>query len=222
VEVTEGTIAAVPARSYRLYDPLAQILDDVGERWALLVLRELMAGPQRYTDLSTLLPGLGTAQLAARLRQLRAAGLIDHTPAHAYHLTDQGQRLEPAIYALTRIGLAPLRPLPGPATAYRPTWAAFALRALADTAPVTAPAATFRTMIENVTFWSTTGAHGTATSSREPQPPGSPPTAATDTITAFALAQHTLTVEAAAAQHRLRWVGSAEELVLWTAAHQLR
>lgn len=209
------------ARSYQLYDPLAQILDDVGERWALLVLRELTAGPQRYTDLSIRLPGLGTAQLAARLRQLRAAGLIDHTPANAYYLTDQGQRLEPAIHALTRIGLTRLRPLAGSATAYRPTWAAFALRALADTAPVTAQAVTFRTMIENVTFWSTTGTHGVTTSSHQPQTPDSPPTATTDTITAFALAQHALTVETAATRHRLHWDGTADELAQWTAAHQL-
>ena len=100
----------VTGRTYGFYDPLAQALDDTGERWALLVVRELLDGPRRYGELQQRLPGLSTARLADRLRELRAAGLIED----GYALTEQGRRLAPAIYALTRFGLARLRPLAAP------------------------------------------------------------------------------------------------------------
>ena len=62
------------AKRYDQYCPLAHALDLVGDRWALLVVRELMRGPKRYTDLVDGLPGIGTNILAARLRDLEQAG----------------------------------------------------------------------------------------------------------------------------------------------------
>ena len=62
------------AKRYDQYCPMAHALDLVGERWALLVVRELMHGPKRYTDLVGGLPGIGTNILAARLRDLEAGG----------------------------------------------------------------------------------------------------------------------------------------------------
>ena len=75
-----------------------------------------------------------SSRAGSRRPQLRAAGLIED----GYALTDQGQRLLPAIHALTRFGLARLRPLPGTAIAYRPSFAAYALRARADAAAIPA------------------------------------------------------------------------------------
>src|SRR3989442_1147815 len=63
------------AKHYDQYCPVAHALDVVGDRWALLVVRELMQGPKRYTDLAEGLPGIGTNILAARLPELEAAGV---------------------------------------------------------------------------------------------------------------------------------------------------
>src|SRR3954452_5569190 len=63
-------------KRYDQYCPIARALDLVGDRWALLVVRELMHGPKRYTDLVDHLPGIGTNILAARLRDLEGAGVV--------------------------------------------------------------------------------------------------------------------------------------------------
>jgi len=89
---------------------LATALDVVGERWTLLIARELLLGPQRFTDLAERLVGLSPNLLASRLRHLRDQGVIaqvDLPPPAArtvYELTDIGWGLEPAISALTRWG----------------------------------------------------------------------------------------------------------------------
>jgi hypothetical protein len=64
------------AKKYDQYCPLAHALELIGERWTLLLVRELMHGPQRYTDLADRLPGIGTNILASRLRDLEAAGVV--------------------------------------------------------------------------------------------------------------------------------------------------
>jgi DNA-binding HxlR family transcriptional regulator len=68
------------ARSYHQYCPVAHALDLVGERWSLLVVRELLNGPLRYSDLRERLPGCGTNILAARLKQLETSGIGYHRP----------------------------------------------------------------------------------------------------------------------------------------------
>ena len=81
-------------KSYSQYCPVAHALDLVGERWALLIVRELMLGQRRYTDLAEALPKIGTNILAARLRDLEAAGIVRKArlppPAavSVYELTD--------------------------------------------------------------------------------------------------------------------------------------
>jgi DNA-binding HxlR family transcriptional regulator len=100
----------VSRRQYGQFCPLAKALDVLGERWTLLIVRELLAGPKRYTDLRAGLPGLATDLLAARLRDLQEAGVIDRrevpppTPATVYELTARGQALQPAIRELARWG----------------------------------------------------------------------------------------------------------------------
>src|SRR5690348_10881807 len=66
----------VMAKTYDHYCPMAHALDMVGDRWELLIVRELLPGPKRYTDLAEGLPGIGTNILAARLRDLEHNGVI--------------------------------------------------------------------------------------------------------------------------------------------------
>src|SRR6185437_6886764 len=91
---------------------IARALDVVGERWALLVVRELLLGPKRFTDLRAGLPNVGPDMLSARLRDLEAAGVLRHhklpppASARVYELTERGRELEPGILALGRWGAA--------------------------------------------------------------------------------------------------------------------
>jgi DNA-binding HxlR family transcriptional regulator len=114
-------------KSYRQRCPLARALDVVGDRWALLVVRELSLGPRRYTDLAAGLPGIGTNVLATRLAELQDAGVITReslpppTPATVYRLTDAGWALRPALDALRTWGAVHGRP-PADGDALRPGW----------------------------------------------------------------------------------------------------
>src|SRR5919106_1845256 len=89
---------------------IARALDVVGERWALLVVRELLLGPKRFTDLRTGLPHVSPDVLAQRLRELEQDGVVRRRtlapPAgsRVYELTDRGRELEPVILALGRWG----------------------------------------------------------------------------------------------------------------------
>lgn len=114
-------------KSYGERCPLARALDLVGERWTLLVVRELLLGPRRYTDLIDGLPGVGTNILAARLADLQAAQLVTKhtlpppTAVTVYELTEYGRALRPSIRALSDWG----ERYGAPATAsqaVRPAW----------------------------------------------------------------------------------------------------
>jgi DNA-binding HxlR family transcriptional regulator len=102
-------------RRYGQFCPLAKALDILGERWTLLIVRELLTGPKRYTDLRGELPGLATDLLAARLRELQDTGVIERrevpppTPATIYELTERGYALKAAILELARWGRPLLR-----------------------------------------------------------------------------------------------------------------
>ena len=122
------------AKHYGQYCPVAHALELVGERWSLLVVRELLGGPKRYTDLAGALPGIGTNILANRLRDLETAGVIEKRrlppPAAAtvYELTEYGEELREPLYALGRWGARSL----GPPTAkdnLAPGWLVNAVRA---------------------------------------------------------------------------------------------
>jgi DNA-binding HxlR family transcriptional regulator len=100
----------MPRRSYDQYCPLARALDLVGERWTLLIIRELQAGPRRYTDLHADLPGVSTDMLASRLKEMERDGLVVRrrvAPPFAswvYELTPRGKALLPALTALADWG----------------------------------------------------------------------------------------------------------------------
>jgi DNA-binding HxlR family transcriptional regulator len=102
-------------KRYDQYCPVAHALDLVGERWALLVVRELMRGPKRYTDLAESL-GIGTNILAARLRDLEAYGVVTKrrlpppAASRVYELTEYGRELRGALRELALWGARSLGP----------------------------------------------------------------------------------------------------------------
>ena len=103
-------------KRYDDYCPVAHALGLVGERWALLVVLELMRGPKRYTDLAENLRGIGTNILASRLRDLEAAGVVTKrtlappAASKVYELTDYGCELRPVIRELALWGARSLGP----------------------------------------------------------------------------------------------------------------
>jgi DNA-binding HxlR family transcriptional regulator len=120
-------------RSYGQYCTVARALDVVGERWTLLLVRELSTGPKRFKDLLEGLPGIGTNLLAARLKKLEGEGIVRRAtlppPAgsNVYELTDLGGSLEPVIVALSRWG-ARLLDAPREEEDLRAGWAAVAMQ----------------------------------------------------------------------------------------------
>ena len=98
-------------RDYGQLCSLAKALDVVGERWTLLIIRDLLGGPKRYKDLITGLPGMGANLLASRLKAMEGEGLIEKTrlppPSRvsAYQLSQRGQALENVVVALARWGI---------------------------------------------------------------------------------------------------------------------
>jgi DNA-binding HxlR family transcriptional regulator len=119
----------VPSKSYEQYCTIATALDLVGDRWTLLVLRELSFGEQRFTDLKTALPGVATNLLTTRLRALEDDGLVEQVelppPAarNVYRLTAAGTRIRPVLRAMAQFGLPYLAP--GADADVRPRMAVF-------------------------------------------------------------------------------------------------
>jgi DNA-binding HxlR family transcriptional regulator len=122
------------ARTYGDRCGVARALDLVGERWALLVIRELLLGPKRFTDLRAGLPHVGPDVLSQRLRELEASGLVARRtlapPAgsRVYELTERGRALEPVILELGRFGSA--APFPEGDAIFGPDALAIALKTL--------------------------------------------------------------------------------------------
>ena len=114
---------------------MAHALSLVGERWSLLIVRELLRGPKRYTDLVAGLPGIGTNILAGRLRDLERCGVVQKRklppPAAStvYELTEYGAGLEEVLYALARWGARSLGP-PASEDELHPEWGLSAFAAL--------------------------------------------------------------------------------------------
>jgi DNA-binding HxlR family transcriptional regulator len=108
---TGRTTGRTTGKSYDQYCAVARALDVIGERWTLLIARELYSGPKRYTDLISGIPGIATDMLAARLKALEEHEVIVRRvlppPAAStvYELTELGQRLEPVLRELGNFGL---------------------------------------------------------------------------------------------------------------------
>ncbi|MFD4223697.1 winged helix-turn-helix transcriptional regulator [Streptomyces griseus] len=126
--------AARPARrrSYDQFDATARALDSVGDRWTLLIVRELLGGPRRYTDLHADLPGVSTDVLASRLKDMEQSGLAlrrklpPPSAASVYELTERGHGLRPVLAALAAWG-APALAERRPTDAVRAHWFALPL-----------------------------------------------------------------------------------------------
>jgi DNA-binding HxlR family transcriptional regulator len=135
-------------RRYNQYCPIARSLDVIGDRWTLLVIRELRSRDSRYSDLRDALPGIATNLLADRLRQLEADGLIESyeapvpVRASVYRLTPRGHQLSPVLRALVEWG-GPLLATGQRSDTFRTHWLALELPALfagvdvGDLAPLT-------------------------------------------------------------------------------------
>jgi len=99
-------MATRAARGFGQYSGAARALERVGDRWALLIVRDLLVGPRRYGDLKAGLPRIPTNILSDRLRELQEAGVLRRVPTvrGGYELTALGRELEPVVIALERWG----------------------------------------------------------------------------------------------------------------------
>jgi DNA-binding HxlR family transcriptional regulator/putative sterol carrier protein len=136
---------------------VARALDVVGERWTLLLVRELSTGPKRFKDLLDGLPGIGTNLLAGRLKVLEADGIVRRAtlppPAgsNVYELTGLGKELVPVVAALSRWG-ARLMDAPREDDELRAGWAAVAVRSTFKPGAVSGRSGTYEFRIDGEAF----------------------------------------------------------------------
>lgn len=130
--------------SYAQLCGIATALDVVGDRWSLLILRDLMVGPLRFGDLAEGLPGIGTNTLTARLKHLESTGVVRRRLLElpdrgtVYELTPYGRELEPVMLALGRWGTRSMHRLPADA-ASRSRWLVAGMLAFHDQHAVAEP-----------------------------------------------------------------------------------
>jgi DNA-binding HxlR family transcriptional regulator len=122
---------------YQQFCGLARALDLVGDRWNLLLVRELLIAPRRHHELKAALPGIASNLLAERLRHLTAAGVVHREDevgrkAVRYRLTDLGEGLREPILGLVRWGAAVMGAGPRPTDVVQPQWLGLALEAFLD------------------------------------------------------------------------------------------
>ncbi|MFI7078533.1 winged helix-turn-helix transcriptional regulator [Micromonospora sp. NPDC049903] len=159
-------------RSYLDLCGIARALDVVGERWALLVVRELLFGPKRFTDLHRGLPGMSQNVLTQRLRELEETGVLARhralPPATGliYELTDRGRALEPVLLALGNWG-SRLSPQPDSAEELSPDALALALRTTFDAAAMGSVRGTVTLRLPGDAFLLTVGEGGLEAIRRE-------------------------------------------------------
>lgn len=92
-----------PHRGYGQYCPISRALEVLGERWTMLILRDLLLGNTHFNELSRASPGLSRTLLAKRLRQMERAGIVEHID-DCYELTDAGRELEPIVFGIGQWG----------------------------------------------------------------------------------------------------------------------
>jgi DNA-binding HxlR family transcriptional regulator len=144
------------ARRYNQYCPVARALDVIGERWSLLIARELLLGPRRFTDLAEGLPGIGSSVLTTRLKELEESGLVAKRilppPAASvvYELTDQARGLAPVLRALAGWGMN-LLGQPRSDDQVRGSWLVLSLAVTATPAP-SVPDGTYELRVDDDAF----------------------------------------------------------------------
>src|SRR5438445_5613693 len=87
-------------RQYGQYCPVAKGAEMLGDRWTILIARELLFGPQRFTELERGLPGISRSVLTHRLHQLQARGIVVNADGSGYRLTEAGEELRPVLQAI--------------------------------------------------------------------------------------------------------------------------
>ncbi len=147
----------VPSRSYAQLCGIAAALDVIGDRWAILIVRDLLWGPLRFADLAEGLPGSGTNTLTARLKQLELAGVLARRPqalperGTVYDLTDYGRQLQPILMALGRWGSQSMHRLPADRNT-RSRWLLAALPAFRDAGRVVSRPTTWQLQLDDGAF----------------------------------------------------------------------
>ena len=147
----------MPEHRYQQYCSLARALDVAGDRWTLLIVRELVPGPRRFTDLLEGLPGVSRNLLTERLRGLERDGIVarKELPAPAarlvYELTADGRDLADAIVPLIRWGAGRLGDRKS-GESFRPRWLAVAMAGLADRKAAKGLNETYQYVVDNSAF----------------------------------------------------------------------
>src|ERR687895_665957 len=147
----------MPEHRYRQYCALARTLDVAGDRWVLLIVRELMPGPRRFTDLIDGLPGIARNLLADRLRALEREGIVARRelppPAarQVYELTGDGRDLAAAMGPLIAWGVRRLGERK-PTESFRARWPAVGMVALADREAAKGVSETYQYLVGSSAF----------------------------------------------------------------------
>ena len=146
-------------RSYGQLCGLAASLDLLGERWTMLIMRELARGPKRFGDLLDELEGIGSNLLSARLKSLREAGVVEAVtlppPASvaAYGIGPRGESLMPILEELALWGFELLRDADRTSLRSRAAWAAMSMKAWMDRADHPAPDGLYAFNVGDESFW---------------------------------------------------------------------
>jgi DNA-binding HxlR family transcriptional regulator len=209
-------------RSYGQYCTVARALDVVGERWTLLLVRELSTGPKRFKDLLEGLPGIGTNLLASRLKMLEGEGVVRHAtlppPAgsNVYELTALGRSLEPVIVALSRWG-ARFLSVPREDDDLRAGWAAVAMRSVLGQGVAGGRPGTYEFRIDGEAFHVQVGAgeEGERVEARQGSVPDPDMVVIGDAETFLAVVSGRIGPEQAMRSGALRVEGDRETLLAW-------
>ena len=211
-------------RNYGQHCTVARALDVVGERWTLLLVRELSTGPKRFKDLLVGLPGIGTNLLAGRLKALEGEGIVRRAtlppPAgsNVYELTELGRELEPVIAALSRWG-ARLMDAPGEDDEVRAGWAAVALRSALVARGSGGRSGSYEFRIDGEAFHLRVveGEEGTRVEARQGSAPDPAPVVVGDAETLLAVASGKLSLKEALQSGALlvEGEGDREALLAW-------
>jgi DNA-binding HxlR family transcriptional regulator len=160
-----STLWFLNVKTYGQFCALARALDRVGDRWTLLLVREVLIAPAGYAALARALPGIPSNLLAERLRQLEADGIVRRVVPPAggrgvrYELTELGRGLEPALVALIRWGSEWMRSGPS-GDHFDARWIVLALRALLTDPSVTAPGGELEVRVGDEVLTVVTGPNG--------------------------------------------------------------
>ena len=215
----------MPEFRYAQFCPLARATEILGERWTLLVVRELLLGPQRFSDLRRRLPGLSPSVLSARMAHLEARGVVVRrelpppAPAQVFELSEAGEALRPVVVELARWGARFLE-APRPDDHFEPSWLRLGFEMLARKTP--SPALRVGIHVPDgageVAFCVLGGAEGTRVVAESPLAPPAPDLILEGpALVLLGLASGNLAPEQARARPDLRVRGAGADLADFTA-----